>query len=276
MHLSRPLRRSPAPRKRPTGHLHDLRPALPRRRIAARLPTTATRRRRLEELGLEGARVEGAADPRRHRRRRARSQPRGGPRGHHRQADRLALQAGAPWPGMAEDQERPAPGVRDRRLHRGHGPAQRTRSARCWSATTRDGELRYAGKVGTGYSDADLAMLTKRLKPLIRKRSPFAARHAAEGRDLREARAGVRVLVRRVDAQGLLRQPSFLGLREDKPAADVVRERGVGVTRLAALVKAGEPRGEGSGGGRGRRPRAGALEPGQGALPQGRASPRAT
>ena len=42
----------------------------------------------------------------------------------------------------------------------------------------RDGELHYAGKVGTGYSDADLAMLTKRLRPLARKRSPFARRNA--------------------------------------------------------------------------------------------------
>ena len=45
----------------------------------------------------------------------------------------------------------------------------------------RDGELHYAGKVGTGYSDADLAMLTKRLRPLARKRSPFARRDAAPG-----------------------------------------------------------------------------------------------
>ena len=44
-----------------------------------------------------------------------------GPRGHRRQADRLALQAGVPWPRVAQDQERAAPGVRDRRLHRRAG-----------------------------------------------------------------------------------------------------------------------------------------------------------
>jgi bifunctional non-homologous end joining protein LigD len=88
-----------------------------------------------------------------------------------------------------------------------------------------NGRFVYAGKVGTGYTDADLAMLDRRLRPLVRKSSPFA--------DARLPRGAVFVRPQLVGefsfaewtSQGRLRQPSFLGLREDKPAADVVRER---------------------------------------------------
>jgi bifunctional non-homologous end joining protein LigD len=88
-----------------------------------------------------------------------------------------------------------------------------------------NGRFVYAGKVGTGYTDADLAMLDRRLRPLVRKTSPFA--------DARLPRGAVFVRPQLVGefsfaewtSQGRLRQPSFLGLREDKPAADVVRER---------------------------------------------------
>jgi bifunctional non-homologous end joining protein LigD len=88
-----------------------------------------------------------------------------------------------------------------------------------------NGRLVYAGKVGTGYTDADLTMLDRRLRPLVRKTSPFA--------DARLPRGAVFVRPQLVGecsfaewtSQGRLRQPSFLGLREDKPAADVIRER---------------------------------------------------
>ena len=39
-----------------------------------------------------------------------------------------------------------------------------------------DGELRYAGRVGTGYSDAELARLAALLEPLARPASPFSGR----------------------------------------------------------------------------------------------------
>ena len=50
-------------------------------------------------------------------------------------------------------------------------------SARCWSAsTTRDGRLRYAGKVGTGFSSATLRALEQRLLGLRQDASPFPER----------------------------------------------------------------------------------------------------
>jgi bifunctional non-homologous end joining protein LigD len=88
-----------------------------------------------------------------------------------------------------------------------------------------DGELHYAGKVGTGYSDATLAMLTTRLKPLIRKRSAFGAGTPPKNATFVKPELVCECSFAEWTRQGLLRQPSFVGLREDKPAADVVRER---------------------------------------------------
>ena len=71
------------------------------------------------------------------------------------------------------------------------------------------------------------------------------ARHAAEGRDLREARAGVRVRVRRVDAHRACcasRASSVCARTSPRPTSSA--NEVLGMTRLAALVKAGEPRGK--------------------------------
>ena len=56
---------------------------------------------------------------------------------------------------VAEGQERPRPGDRDRGLGSARVGARR-RSARCSPATTRTEQLRYAGKVGTGFTEDDL------------------------------------------------------------------------------------------------------------------------
>lgn len=84
--------------------------------------------------------------------------------------------------------------------------------------------LLYAGSVGTGFSIATLAALEKRMEPLLQKESPFA--NEVDRKDARFARP---VLVGEFEftewtSDGKLRHPSFKGLREDKDAADVVRE----------------------------------------------------
>jgi bifunctional non-homologous end joining protein LigD len=85
-----------------------------------------------------------------------------------------------------------------------------------------DGDLHYAGKVGTGYTRATLASLGKQLASLKRTTSPFI-----DAPRRREQVIWVKpVLVAQVrynemtDA-GILRQPAFLGLRDDKDARDV-------------------------------------------------------
>ncbi|HWH11064.1 MAG TPA: DNA ligase D [Solirubrobacteraceae bacterium] len=89
---------------------------------------------------------------------------------------------------------------------------------------TPSGELRFAGRVGTGFTDAELDRLAALLGPLERPTSPFAGRQIPAG-----AVHVSPVLVAEVEfsewtAQGHLRAPSYKGLREDKPAADVVCE----------------------------------------------------
>jgi bifunctional non-homologous end joining protein LigD len=85
--------------------------------------------------------------------------------------------------------------------------------------------LRYAGKVGTGFTQATLHELSERLTPLVRKTSPFEPEKGIP----REATWVKPELVAQVafmewTEDGRLRHPSFLGLRFDKSAREVVRE----------------------------------------------------
>lgn len=89
-----------------------------------------------------------------------------------------------------------------------------------------NGKLIYAGKVGTGFNTADLSRLAKKFKPLVRATSPF------EGMPAVLRKSAVWLTPKLVCAVnftewtggGRLRHPSFQGLRQDKPARDVVRE----------------------------------------------------
>ena len=85
------------------------------------------------------------------------------------------------------------------------------------------GRLRYAGRVGTGFSDASLADLRRRFEPLIRPTSPFADFPALPGATWLEPRLVVQVGFTEWTADHRLRHPTFLGLREDKAAGDVTR-----------------------------------------------------
>lgn len=87
-----------------------------------------------------------------------------------------------------------------------------------------DGKLRYAGKVGTGFSDQDLADLTKRLKPLERKKNPFAGGRGPRAAHYVEPCLVAEIEFRELTGDGLVRHGSFKGLREDKRADEVVLE----------------------------------------------------
>jgi bifunctional non-homologous end joining protein LigD len=87
------------------------------------------------------------------------------------------------------------------------------------------GRLRYAGKVGTGFTEATLADLVERLAPLRRDASPFADAVRDRTATWVEPQLVAQVAFSEWTRDGRLRHPSFLGLRPDKAAADVVRER---------------------------------------------------
>ena len=89
-----------------------------------------------------------------------------------------------------------------------------------------DGRLVYVGKVGTGFSARTLQDLKKRLEPLEQPASPFSARLTGLGRPhWVRPELVAEVAFGEWTADGRMRHPSFQGLREDKPAAQVVRER---------------------------------------------------
>lgn len=89
-----------------------------------------------------------------------------------------------------------------------------------------DGELRFAGKVGTGFSQRTLDELGDRLEALEVPDSPFQRGSGLprDGRWVRPELVG-QFAFGEWTREGKLRHPRYLGLREDKRAAEVVRER---------------------------------------------------
>lgn len=87
------------------------------------------------------------------------------------------------------------------------------------------GRLRYAGKVGTGFTRATLHELSERLAPLVRETSPFEPdKGIPRTATWVEPELVAQIAFMEWTADGRLRHPSFLGLRFDKPAREVVRE----------------------------------------------------
>ncbi|GBE64740.1 multifunctional non-homologous end joining protein LigD [Mycobacterium sp. MFM001] len=89
------------------------------------------------------------------------------------------------------------------------------------------GGLSYAGKVGTGFTERDLASLKKTLAPLRTDESPFNARlptKDAKGVTFVEPKLVGEVRYSEWTSDGRLRQPSWRGLRPDKTPDEVRKE----------------------------------------------------
>ncbi len=89
------------------------------------------------------------------------------------------------------------------------------------------GNLLYAGRVGTGFDDRMLRKLSAMLFPMQVSRSPFVNPPTGyEARGVHYIRPELVVEVEFSDwtSDGILRHPSFKGIREDKDPAEIVRE----------------------------------------------------
>jgi bifunctional non-homologous end joining protein LigD len=84
-----------------------------------------------------------------------------------------------------------------------------------------DGRLRYAGKVGTGFTGKTLADLAQRFARLRRATSPFADAPRMRDATWLEPTLVAQIGLMEKTGDGKLRHPTFLGLRDDKSATEV-------------------------------------------------------
>lgn len=88
-----------------------------------------------------------------------------------------------------------------------------------------DGRLRYCGRVGTGFSDAERERLAAAFEPLAVDVSPFApGPSVVAGLHWVRPEVVVEVAFAEWTSGGVLRHPTYRGRRLDKPASEVVRE----------------------------------------------------
>ncbi|MDO7841907.1 DNA ligase D [Sphingomonas immobilis] len=97
-----------------------------------------------------------------------------------------------------------------------------------------DGKLRYAGKVGTGFTGDEIERLMGIMAPLEQKTAPVEApRAAVRGAHWIKPKLVAEIAYIEFTDEGVLRHPSYLGLREDKKPEAVVLEKPAKVALVA-------------------------------------------
>jgi bifunctional non-homologous end joining protein LigD len=90
------------------------------------------------------------------------------------------------------------------------------------------GELRYAGKVGTGFNEATLKSILAQLKPLQVKKAAVVnppSGFEAKGVHWLKPKLLAEIAFAEMTKDGSVRHAVFHGLRDDKPAKDITEER---------------------------------------------------
>ena len=90
-----------------------------------------------------------------------------------------------------------------------------------------NGALRYVGKVGTGFDDKALASLYRKFQPLVRPQSALQDPPREQGAVPLAPHLVAQVSFQEWTADGKLRQPVFLGLRDDKDPQEVLLAQGL-------------------------------------------------
>ena len=84
------------------------------------------------------------------------------------------------------------------------------------------GKLHYVGKVGTGFDDKTLASLQRRFRPLVTTASTLADPPRGRGLTFLRPQLVAQISYQELTAERKLRQPVYLGLRDDKRASEVM------------------------------------------------------
>ncbi|HEN8727070.1 TPA: DNA ligase D [Pseudomonas putida] len=103
------------------------------------------------------------------------------------------------------------------------------------------GELRYAGKVGTGFTESTLATILQTLQPLEQKKVPVV--NPPKGIDARgihwlRPELLAEVMFAEITSDGVVRHAVFHGIRTDKPVKDITVEKPKPAPRKARSAKA--------------------------------------
>lgn len=113
----------------------------------------------------------------------------------------------------------------------------------------KNNKLHYIGQVGTGYTGSMQQEILKKLKPLIIKNSPFSETPEVNKPSRFRPRSPKAVVTwvkpklvcevqyQELTDEGIMRQPSFKGLRTDKPAEQVVEEKPVHIPKKKTMDK---------------------------------------
>jgi len=83
------------------------------------------------------------------------------------------------------------------------------------------GKLHFVGKVGTGFNEQTLAMLSKKFKPLVRQQSPFVDPPRDRDVTFLAPKLIAQISYQEWTSDKKLRQPVFLALRDDKSPQEV-------------------------------------------------------
>lgn len=94
-------------------------------------------------------------------------------------------------------------------------------------AAYNDGKLRHVGQCGTGFDQKAMRALMKRFEPLIIEKCPITPKPKLKGATWLKPELVCQARFQEQTSDGMLRQAVYMGLRNDKPAEEVIEHKAV-------------------------------------------------